>query len=209
MPLALTTVERIRELHPSAKANEGNDPRLSALILRVSRQIERELGLEFEKVERTELLDVAYGQTLFHLKAMPVDTAEDFIVKNEANGDFAAAAAIDSDNYHVDAARGRLQFRGRYYSLVDGPGCLQVVYTGGIAEDGDDVLAIAPDYADLVLACEMQVWHEMQRAPNWGSPGRTVGGGGQTFDEDEVYGSAFTPRVSKILQLYRRGAGVV
>lgn len=207
-PLSLATLAYIKAVNPVVQSGTGQDAWITAMAAAISKQIERELGVDgFDKTTRTELHDVAPGQTLFHLRSFPVDTAASFVVKNEANGDFAAAAAIDSDNYHVDAARGRLQFRGRYYSLVDGPGALQIAYTGGIVASGGDV--VAAGYGDLSLACAMQVWSEKQRAPNWGSPGRSVGGASQNFDADDVAVSAFAPRVARILDLYRRGAGVV
>lgn len=203
--LDLTTLANIKILNPAIQGTT-KDPLISRLISTVSRQFERWLDCEFLKASRTEVFSVRPAHMVFHLKAFPVDTTQTFAVKNEFSGAFSTVSAIADVNYYVDAARARLVMRDQYYALVYGPGTLQVTYTGGISTT---TALISTDYQDLVTACEMQVLHDLQRNPNYGSSDRSVGGGGQHFDSDEKYDSPFIPRVVDLLEQYRRGAGIL
>lgn len=205
MSLVLASVDYIKSLNPALESDK-RDPLYAALARAVSRQMERWLDVELDIVERTQLFSVYRGQTSFILKSFPVVIGEEFAVRNAYDGQFSTASDISSNNYYVDADRGRLLFRGAYYDLIDGPGVLQVRYTAGIIAAGGKVEET--DFSDLALACAMQVLHEVQRNPNYGSSNRSVGGGGQYFDSDEKYESPFIPRVVTVLEQYRRAAGV-
>lgn len=200
MAVDLTTLQRVKDLHGSISGTT-RDTILARLISQVSRQFESWLDCAFLKTARTELFYIADGQTRFRLKAFPVDSSAAFTVKNAYDGDFTSASAIPTSDYAVDYARGILTFRSTYYSLVAGPQSLQVVYTGGIGVDATAVVA-ATDYSDLSFACEQQVLHDLQRTPNFGSPSRSVGGGGQNFDSGKD--SPFTPDVTIMLDQYMR-----
>lgn len=202
--LDLTTVANIKILNP-AITGSTKDAQIGRLITGVSRRFEIWLGCEFLKAARVEVFSVRAAETVFHLKAFPVDTTVDVLVRNEFSGVWANVADMSSVNYYVDDLRGRILFRDQYTALITGPGTLRISYTGGLATS---TAAIPAAYFDLQMACEMQVLHDLQRAPNFGSSQRTVGGGGQSFDHDEKYDSPFIPDVVDALEQYRRGAGV-
>ena len=203
MAINLTTKERIKTLHRAITTTQL-DPAIDQLIAVVSRQIERWLDCAFLKAQRTEIQDVLPLQGLFTLKAFPVDSAASFTIKNAWDSDFAGSGvvAIAASDYRVDYNRGRVTFRGAQYSLVDGPGTIQFVYTGGIATTTALLIADA-EYGDLVFACEQQVLHNLMRTPNFGSPQRQVGGGGQNFEDKDK--TPFIPVVVEILEQFRRG----
>lgn len=202
MALNLTTKERVKALHRSI-AGTTLDGVIDQLIAVVSRQIERWLDCEFLKTARTEVKDVIVEQSLFVLRAFPVaplPTA--FTVKNAFDSDFTLVTEIAATDYNVDRDRGILKFRGPVYTLVDGPGTLQISYTGGLADTTANLL-LNNDFIDLVMACEQQVLHDLMRTPNFGSPQRTVGGGGQSFEDKDK--TPFIPVVYEMLEQFRRG----
>lgn len=153
-----------------------DDAHITSLIKTVSGRIERYLGRELLKGAKTEVLDVRDRQKVFRLKAIPVDTAQSFTVKNDPDQDWAGTTAEDSANYVIQGGYGRLHFK-REYSLVAGPQALQVVYTGGLAANQ----AAVPD--EIETAAKMFVAEVWRRRKELAATSESIGGFNLTTQE--------------------------
>lgn len=148
--------------------DSDHDAAITSLIKTVSDRVEKFLGRVVLEATYTEVFDVRPGQQLFRLKAWPVDTAQSFTVKNDADQDWSGATALDATLYVVAPNYGRLQFKN--YSLIDGPQALQVAYTGGLAANQ----AAVPD--EIETAAKMFVAEVWRRRKELAATSEGVGG---------------------------------
>lgn len=202
MPLLLTTLDRLK-VYANADATAdaptwgaGLEALATQLIARVSRAIELECFRKFHVEERTKTFRLGEGQRLVFLDAFPV--VGDVEVRLDADREFGDETIVDEDLYAVDTEQGSIEFIG--LPAVYGPGVLRVTWTGGIAEDVDDVVAEDSELLDLAEACELQVLYEVRRRDNPGGTS-TSGGGGSTTYEGSL---KLLPRVRELIAHYRR-----
>ena len=143
-PLALTTLSSIKALLDRGNATR-QDTEFNALILAVSRTIQRHLRRFTQREARTVLYDVRHAQRVFLLKGFGVvdgPLISISSIKHSTSRDFASATAFTTSEYTVDDVKGHLRLER---SIVQGRHVLQVVYTGGIADNTADIETYAPD----------------------------------------------------------------
>lgn len=104
------------------------------------------------------------------LAAWPVDSIVS--VKESLDGDFASTDALAATDYAVVASR---TLRHRYRPWIEGVGCLEVRYAGGVAR------ATGAVPADLRVACMRQVAYQWQRKEHLGVSGVSGHGGSVTL----------------------------
>ena len=127
--MRLTTLARVKRLLNIETSTTQADSLLNQLIDSVSRQIERFLGRHIDRRARTETYDIVPGQEVVYLKGFPVATSPAPQFRDDIGRDF-TGDVIDSDVYHVDYDLGVVKFDR--YSLIEGPGVFQSIYTGGL-----------------------------------------------------------------------------
>lgn len=127
-----------------------------------------------ESRSRVEVHDVSPGQRVWQLRAYPVTSITD--VRHDWNREFGASTVLDDDTYTVREDAGLLTMD---YALVGFGGrrwaqTLQVTYVAGLAST---LVGLRSGYADIELACQYQVQHNLKRKE--GDPGQsTVNVGG-------------------------------
>jgi hypothetical protein len=166
------TVEDVKRFTPINANFNVFDQKINDLIPIVTRLVRAYCGREFIQKSYTEYHDAIRGQTPFKLwlKEKPIsgtpviriDYAYDWD-NNQSN--------IDTATYYVqDAEKGLVVFRGEltynFYPaspVANGKGVVRVVYTGGYAEDPDNV-GVYQVPAHVRDATAMQVAFMLQRA---------------------------------------------
>lgn len=192
----LTTVARVKTMLSISVSTQ--DTLLAQIVSDVSASIAAYLGYQpeyAEQDERTETYDVEPGDGVIFLRTWPVDLEEAFVVKNSSTRDFDAAAVIDEDAYHVDARTGRVSFDA--WSLIPGPGVLQVLCTGGLGVDANDVIA---NYTDIARAADLQAAFVFKRRDNLEASSFSQDGASVSFSSD----FDLIPSVRRILDRFRR-----
>ena len=166
----LTTLARVKNILKDDGTQ--NDVLIDQLIDAVSLQIERILNRHTMESARTEQYDIVPRQQVFMLRGFPVLASPAAVVKNSLSRDFAAASAIASTSYYLDAPRGILNID--LIGLAWGPGTLQVAYTGGLA---DTTVNLVANYPNIATACDLQVAHLIQRKDELGLSSFSAEGG--------------------------------
>lgn len=165
----------------SAAATSSARPRLKMLIPVASRQIQRFLGRPIQKVEREQLFSLEPYEATVWLPAFPV--AEVASVHRSGTGTWDAASEVDPADYQLASRTGRLRL---LRSGATGSDVLRVVYTGGLVEDRDALLAetdgeLTHPYRDLAVACAHQVHEMMVRRNSLGANNEAAGRGAVTY----------------------------
>ena len=154
-----TTKERVKDLLQITGTSQ--DTVLDRLIASVSQRMEDFIDRPFHQTARTEEYSIKPRQNTLFLRAYPLTAQGDISsVKVSGDWDFAAATAVDSSDYHVDLDSGMLHLN--YYpisnymgnNMATAPNVVQVVYTGGFATSGANLIT---NYPAISAACEMQV----------------------------------------------------
>lgn len=166
----------------------------------VSSHARKLLNRKIELTQYTEYFSVDPGATTFRLSAIPVSTINGTSegAWNDADWEYAASSAVSTSDYTVDDDSGIIYFTQNL--LVSGFRALKVVYTGGLAETTEDLLA--SDYADLVHACERQVLFLFNTRKTVGATSTAAVGNTVTYTGDVDW----LPGVKNVLLNYRRGA---
>jgi len=193
-----TNIDRVKRLID--KTQPDDDAILTALIEEFSSAFEIMIRRHVEKKERTEYYDAEAGQTTLILKGYPIDTGETFEIYNDTARDFGSSSLISSDSYSISQNTGLITFDR--ITLYDGPGVVKVVYTGGIAENTNDIIGNTNVENAILLAqaVEFQVAHIYQRRRALGS--NTVSGGGGSVTVDDP--TKLLPIVKRNLALFER-----
>lgn len=170
----LTTSTRVKAVLGFSDTSE--DVWITAAITAVSQRISLHMDRPVELVERTEEYDLHDGrqETLF-MRAYPVTAIS--TIKNSIAWDFGNVTAIDSDLYRADGENGQIHLRTE---LAAGPKAVQVVYTGGLAANTDDLITDWPvlaHLADLQIAALFR-----RRATPQGSTVSGKQGGSVSFE---------------------------
>lgn len=169
-----TTSARVRAiLEAGGSSQEGLATAIAGLIPAVSAAMERELDRYATAEERTEVLDVDFGQRVFRLRGWPVTSIAS--VKHDTDREFGSASAIASTEYAANLAMGRLTLD---LPVTPGDGVLQVVYTGGMVATGADFAAAFPELAHLA---DLQIAYLLQRKEGLGASSQSVGGGSVAY----------------------------
>jgi hypothetical protein len=157
-----------------------------------SERAERECGRWFKRATYTETLDIDCGQMLLQLRAYPIVAITS--VKEALDGDFATATTVEPKTYALVASgrTGLLRLRHRFF--LEGPQNVRVEYTGGLAEETNQLPA------DLRQACVDQVAFEFRSAPksHLRSEGQMQGSASYYRDE-----TTLLPAVERVLAGYR------
>jgi len=168
------------------------DEYIEQAIKATSEQAERECGRWFKLDTYTEVLDVNGGQTLLSLRAYPISSITS--IKEATDGDFASATAKTSTNYW-QMENGRTgQVKMRYVGFIGGPGSVQVIYVGGLANETNALPA------DLRMAAIDQVAFAVRRASTAHLESEGQQQGSATYFRE----SALLPSVSAVFNRYRR-----
>jgi hypothetical protein len=180
------------KLRLSVKDDEKS-AQLNDLIAAVSAVFERYLGRSATTGTYTEYFDVAYGQTVFNLKAYPVTSIT--TCHNDTFWSFGSDSLVSSSNYRVNTDSGLLYFLAG--TLVSGPQALKVVYVGGMAAT-ESAFALA--YPDIAEAAMRQVTYLFNTKAHVGTMSVGAGGATQQYSfNDEV----LLPAVRSVLDLHR------
>jgi hypothetical protein len=200
--LDLTTLARVKTLI-GEESNEQDDL-LAQLIRSTSARIEGELGRKAKRQEYTEVYPLSESRHVLLLRAIPVDTDEDMVVKASASMDFSASTPLVANSgYVLDPQTSLLRFYGQFIAprrpgstQPSGPIYIQVQYTGGMAETTS---AFVEAYPEIAEAVDLQVAYLHKRR---NSPGgnMTVGSGSTSFESQ--YG--LLSEVKALLAQHRR-----
>jgi len=133
----LTNIYRVKQYMKFGFTNIDDDHIFNQLVQSVSKMIENSPLFDryAEKVERTETFDTEYGQEIFPLRGVPVDTALTFKVWHDIARDYGDTALLDADNYYIEGATGILKVDN--FTVAKGKGSLRVQYTGGLSPHTD------------------------------------------------------------------------
>lgn len=140
------------------------------LIRALTRRIERVAKRKLRKntTDTAEVFSPGNFERYLYLARYPVDSVAS--IKEDVNGDFSAATAVDTDSYYVNNDRGIIEFRRR--AVVAGKGSVQVTYKGGMYRES----GACPE--DLRMAAALQVAFAWGRR---GQPGvRAISAGGSS-----------------------------
>ena len=188
----LTTTARLQDRLDIDSGDTAANTLLARLISRVSGLVENYLNRSVLSTSRTYQTDVARGQGEIFLPAYPVSSITS--IKNDVLRQFDASTVIDSGDYYLESTSGRVSFD---VVIVPGRGVLQVVYTGGMAEDTSSFITAYPDIAEAVD--EQVAYHWMQRN-RVGEVSQTTAGGSVST----VSLAALLPTVKGVLANHRR-----
>ena len=115
--------------------NLKNNRLLADMLATISQQIEDVVGDKLKIEERTEYLDIGFGNTRFFPKATPFTTSDITSVKIDSTGAFNGneQTLTVNDDYRA-GPDGRMLILTTGYSFEE-DGALQLVYSGGKAHD--------------------------------------------------------------------------
>lgn len=185
-----TTLALVKE--HLVKTSTAEDALLTTLIRAVSAQVEAYLITPLFESERTEFYDAVEGAHDIWLLSVPVNGVSE--ARIDTTWAFATTSIISANLYRIDRATGRLYFSN---SLPEGPGVVQVRYTGGLAATTADLVAKFPDVA---LAATQQVGELYRRRGNASATGRGGGQGGISYPK----GLVLLDVVRELLDPHRR-----
>ena len=174
----LTTTARVKA-NLGGISSSASDSLIDGIVTDVSYRFERYMRRQVLRQAATATFPASRFSTILSLPAYPVTSITSIKYATHPS-EFADATAMAATEYVLeDQDAGLVRFLVEMPLLDDRrPGYLQVVYTGGMAEDTDDFIATYPDVA---RAADVQCAYEFQRR---NSPGgnATNDGGSTAFD---------------------------
>lgn len=178
-----TTLARVKEALGITGAS--SDAVLSQIITSVSNEMERLMDRHAQSSARTEIYQMRATKRLVLLRGYPVNTAATFTVKVSTTADFSSATALTAnEEYVLDPVKGEIRFLINYDPIRDpdsgrpiAPIYVEVSYTGGMATDYNNLLAL---YPELAQAADMQAVHTFKRRA---TPGQTATDMGESSAE--------------------------
>lgn len=189
----LTTVARVKNLLEISSAQ--HDTLLLALVKSVSQEVELFLNREIEEKARTEQYDVEINQRLWLLRAYPVKNGEVFEITENLDRDF-SGDPIDPTNFYINERRGALKVE-RTFFIPRGPGVLEIVYTGGMADNTANFIVKFPAIAQ---ATDHQVAFLFKRKDTLGISSFSSEGGSISMEIPVE----LIPMVKSVLNRFRR-----
>lgn len=169
------------------------DATLTHIITAVSAQLQRYLNRWIEATSYTEYFDVHDDAEVFSVHAYPITALTS--VKNAVDWTWSATSSISTTYTNYNAHDGLVYVYGQ--QLAEGYGALQIVYTGGMAANTDEL--VSGEYADIALACEQQVIAVWRNKSAFGVG--SAGGGNATA---QYNGVKILDSVRDILDQHRR-----
>lgn len=191
--MELCQLSTVKDLIGIEQETTKEDDVLNHLIAAVSAQIERYLGRTIETDTYTEYFNVDAGSATFSVKAYPVTSVTS--VKNSIDWDWAGTTAVSADYVEYDSHPGLIYVYGQ--QLVAGHGALQIVYTGGMASNTQELSM--GSYADIALAAEQQVIATWRARSSFGMTNAGAGANTAMFGEGGLIQS-----VRQLLDPHRR-----
>lgn len=191
-----STVARVKRLIPIDAAETSKDTLLADMLAAVSREFERHIGYDFERMARTELHSARPGDEVIFLRVIPVVSIAS--VKIADDQDFAAATPlVVGSEYRLrgDPSEGLLWIDPSL--LQTGVDTVQVVYTAGLGATTNDIISAAPD---LAHALDLQTAEEYRRSTSPSTQTRPGPRGPRTFSSQH----GMLARVEELLTPYRR-----
>lgn len=176
----LTNVDTVKSILEGG-IESGKEPMLTAIIASVSASAVRYMDRQIELVSRTEYFDVEPLMDSVQLSAWPITSITS--VHYDPERTYGTSALIDSDDYTF-TEYGRL--------LIDycpngtdrtQRRALKVIYTGGLADDADELVA---NYPDLSFAVARQCVHEFRRSASADGSNFSITPGGGTSYQGQV-----------------------
>lgn len=194
-----TTLARVKEMIDPTSADASLDPLISRLIADVSSRFTSVLMMHGSKVERTEVYEVRQHTKMISLDADNVD-ASPFSLKYAAHPSTLSGATpppdIAATSFVLNAPGGWLRL---LFDTKSSPGYLQVIYTGGMGTDTDDLVI---ERNELAYACDLQVKYQLDRRDSLGGNVTSLAGGSTSFESE----FRMLKEVDAILEQYRRVA---
>lgn len=166
---------------------------LQHLITAASNQIERYLNRTVLMGTYTEYFSVEAGASIFSVKAYPVTAVTS--VKNAIDWSWSGTTAVSSTYVDYTAHPGLIYVYGQ--QLNEGFGAVQIVYTGGMADNTAELEA--GDYADVALAAEQQAIALWQNRRNFGMASAVAGSSSVSYQQVKMLDS-----VKELLAPHRR-----
>lgn len=189
----LCTLSTVKALLGMEDETTLYDHVLQHLVTAISGQIERYLDRTVLSGTYTQRFSIEPGASVFAVKAYPVTAVTS--VKNAIDWTFSATTSISTSYIDYETHPGLIYVYGQ--QLNEGYGALQIVYTGGMADNTAELEA--GDYADVSLACEEQVIAVWQNRRNFGVQSASVSG------SSAMYGSiTLLESVKELLEPHRR-----
>lgn len=195
----LTTLARVK----TWMGDPEDDTALTNLIVTISRDAMLDiLKRPILKSERSEYFDITRtGQKEFCVKGTPIDTTTaPIVIRNTdtpriwSNSD----DVIDADHIICDADRAAQGIVYVDYPLNAGVNALKITYTGGMAEDTDEIIST---YPDIALKIDMQVAYLWRRRGNLGIKSEAIVGASVTW----YNGNPWLAETAATLEKYARG----
>jgi hypothetical protein len=194
-----TTIARVKALLDITSSNY--DAVLTTIVSAVSKRIETYLDRPLERTSRTETYPIRPRQNKLFLRAYPVDSITS--IKIATDWDYAAATAVETDDYNVTSDTGTVHFS--FYPITSyldsnyeaAPDAIQVVYTGGFAAN---TTALIADYPDIAFAADLQSVAMWRRRDT--PQGNSINVGGSSISYEKPLN--LVPDVIEALTPYRR-----
>lgn len=179
----LTDLTRVKKFLEQGGGTIKGSGQIEGLVAQqlplVSSVIERRLGRGVLKAERTEYFDLESGQDYVPVFAFPIDTSANVDVFYDLDAAFPASSELGATEYRVTSRASGIALRS---ALLGGPRVLKVVYTGGMADNLDDLAT--GEFAEVVKAATIQVAYLIQRRPNLGATVLAAGPSSATFNSE-------------------------
>lgn len=198
MALDMTSLTLVKQRLPEVSGTT-QDTLLTALIQQTSAAAENVMSRRSLIAATTEDFDLRAGQRTVHLRAWPVNPAEDVIVKFDATYEFAADTELEEGtDYYLDAIAGLLRLHS--IPLLPSFGSLRVTTTGGMAADAT---AFAAAYPDIAGAVADQVAFAFRRRGLLGLASKGIGGSSVAIASQDWLPSSY-----EIIRYHARWRGV-
>lgn len=165
--LPLTTLARVKSYGniASSPTRADTDATLTAMIDSVSQKIEQYCSRVFLRQQVTE----SGALTCNEFPAFQVPIASIASVRYSQTGRRADLVTLPASQYEITPGGNNI----RVYDVIYG-GMIEATFTGGLADDTDEVIA---DHPALEDACKMQVVNLWQRHASPDRTGTTIGTG--------------------------------
>ncbi len=194
-----TTIARVKALLDITSSTY--DAVLTTMVAAASRRIENYIDRPLLETARTETYSIKPRQDVLFLRAYPVASVAS--IKLALDWDYAAATAIDTNDFNVDAETGMVRFlffpinNWKGNNLAAAPNVMQVVYTAGLATNTANLITNHPDIAYAADVQTVAMWRRRD------SPqGASLSVGGSSLSYEDALG--LTKETVQTLAPYRR-----
>jgi len=199
MAVYATEIARVKALLDISSTT--HDDELTTMVKGVSTRIEAFIDRALHETARTEEYSIRPRQNVLYLRSYPVSSITS--IKVATDWDFASAAALATDDFHLDGETGMVHLT---YSPITNylgdnnataPNAVQVVYTGGFDTSTTNFIAA---YPDIALAADLQVVATWRRRDMPQGKNVSLQGSSMAYEQP----LQFVPDVVQTLTPYRR-----